>query len=69
MCIVAIIYLFLTVFIEGLTEKFPNTEVVEALIDAGSPVNTAMSNGERPLTLAAMYSAVETIDILIKHGN
>ena len=52
-----------------MTEKFPNASVVEALLNAGSPVNPAMSNGERPATLAASYNAVDTINVLISSGN
>lgn len=51
-----------------MTEKFPNASVVEALLNAGSPVNTAMSNGERPATLAASYNAVDTLNVLITSG-
>jgi len=50
-----------------LSEKFPNMEVVEALLDAGSPRNTATTQGDRPITLAAQHKSLETVELLIKH--
>lgn len=43
-------------------------EVVEALLDAGSPRNTATTQGDRPITLAAQHKSLETVELLIKHG-
>ncbi|CAG5099260.1 Oidioi.mRNA.OKI2018_I69.XSR.g16389.t1.cds [Oikopleura dioica] len=48
--------------------SFPNAAVVETLIKAGSPVDEATGSGDRPITLAAKYGCLKTIDVLLKNG-
>jgi len=51
-----------------LVEKFPNPDVITALIEAGSCVDTRTSYGERPLTLAAKAESIRAVRVLLTHG-
>ena len=51
-----------------LAEKFPNSEVITALIEAGSCVNSKTTSGERPLTLAAKANSLQAVQTLLDHG-
>jgi len=51
-----------------LIEKFPNPDVISALIEAGSCVDTRTNYGERPLTLAARAESIKAVKVLLVHG-
>jgi ankyrin repeat protein len=53
---------------KSLIEKFPNKEVITALIEAGSCVDARTSYGERPLTLAAKAKSLQAVQTLLDHG-
>ncbi|OWZ22175.1 hypothetical protein PHMEG_0003172 [Phytophthora megakarya] len=46
----------------------PNTEVVQALVEAGSDTNALDEQGCSPLIVAAKKNQTEAIDFLCKHG-
>ena len=54
---------------KSLIEKFPNKEVITALIEAGSCVDSKTSYGERPLTLAAKAQSLQAVQTLLDNGN
>merc|ERR1712137_1370309 len=53
---------------KSLIEKFPNKEVITALIEAGSCVDSKTSYGERPLTLAAKAQSLQAVQTLLDNG-